>query len=469
MLRGQLAVSPNRPIDCAVVLAPLVETWDDDVPAVSTDPLGFPRYADQLARAGGRESVVTGRTAAYALVEGCFDVLGGSMGAVHGERVVRAFDRAASLRLPVVVVSTSGGARMQEGMVSLIQMARTASASRRHAAAGLLQLGVYRAPTTGGVFASYASLVDARCASPGATVGFAGPRVVEQTLGAPLPDGSHTAESAFAAGLVDAALGLRDAPLPPPPRLGDRPGHGRPITQSRDVRASAWDEVLAARAPSRPTGIDWAARLCASWTELHSTDPTVRAGLATFEGQRVVVVASDRYAADGRPTPAGFRLAQRAFGLAARLALPVVTFVDTPGAHPGAQSEADGVAGEIARTFGAMATLPVPSVSVCVGEGGSGGALAMAYADRLLIQEHAIFSVIAPEGAAAILERDAGKAPVLADRLKLTSSDLLQLGIVDAIAPEDDLRAAVVDALATARVGERERRFDEATMRALRS
>jgi acetyl-CoA carboxylase carboxyl transferase subunit beta len=458
------------------VLAPLVETWDGDVPSASSDPLSFPRYAEQLERAGGRESVVTGRTASYALIEGCFDVLGGSMGAVHGERVVRAFERAAASRLPVVVVSTSGGARMQEGMVSLIQMARTASASRRHAAAGLLQVGVYRAPTTGGVFASYASLVDVRCASPGATVGFAGPRVVEQTLGSPLPDGSHSAESALAAGLVDAvvpvddqaawvdtALGLRDVPLPAPsPRLGDWHPPGRPITQS------PWGEVLAARDLARPTGIDWAARLCSSWTELHSTDPTVRAGLATFEGRRVVVVASDRYAADGRPAPAGFRLAQRAFGLAGRLGLPVLTFVDTPGAHPGAASEADGIAGEIARTFAAMATLPVPSVSVCVGEGGSGGALALAYADRLLIQEHAIFSVIAPEGAAAILERDAERAPVLAERLKLTSSDLLRLGIVDAVAPEDDVRAAVVDALGSARAGDRERRFDEATMRAVR-
>jgi acetyl-CoA carboxylase carboxyl transferase subunit beta len=146
----------------------------------------------------------------------------------------------------------------------------------------------------------------------------------------------------------------------------------------------------------------------------------------------------------------------------------VLTFVDTPGAHPGAASEADGIAGEIARTFAAMATLPVPSVSVCVGEGGSGGALALAYADRLLIQEHAIFSVIAPEGAAAILERDAERAPVLAERLKLTSSDLLRLGIIDAVAPEDDVRAAVVDALGSARAGDRERRFDEATMRAVR-
>ena len=447
-------------------LHPLEEEWDADLRG--GDPLSFPGYRAQLERAGGRESVLTGRTTSYALVEGCFDVLGGSMGSVHGERVVRAFRRAADLRLPVVVVSASGGARMQEGMVSLVQMARCAAASRTHASAGLLQVGVYRPPTTGGVFASYASLVDVRAATPGATVGFAGPRVVEQTLGTRLPEGSHTAESAFAAGLVDAvvatddqpawveaALGLREAPLP-----------GRPLPAPEPIEVGgAWGEVLRARARSRPTGVDWAARLVSSWTELRGADPTVRAGLATFEDRRLVVVASDRHAADGRPTPAGFRLAQRAIGLAGRLSLPLLTLVDTPGAHPGAESEAEGVAGEIARTFAAMAELPTVSVSVCVGEGGSGGALALAAADRLLVQRHAIFSVIGPEGAAAILERDASRAPEVAERLRLTSADLVDLGIVDGMAPEDDLRAAVLDALDRAEVGDRGRRFDEATRR----
>ena len=164
-------------------------------------------------------------------------------------------------------------------------------------------------------------------------------------------------------------------------------------------------------------------------------------------------------------------MAQRAIGLAGRLSLPLLTVVDTPGADPGASSEADGVAGEIARTFAAMAELPTTSVSVCVGEGGSGGALALAHADRLLIQEHAVFSVIAPEGAAAILERDAAKAPEVASRLKLTSADLLQLGIVDSVVPEPDpagMRLAVVAALNEASPGDRDRRVDRATGRWIR-
>jgi acetyl-CoA carboxylase carboxyl transferase subunit beta len=446
---------------------PTQAEWDRDLRGAN--PLDWPDY-----KAPEEESVATGRTEHYAYAEGRFDVMGGSMGAAHGEKVVRAYRRAVEERLPMVLLPASGGARMQEGMVSLIQMARTSSAAAAHARAGLLSLAVLRSPTTGGVFASYASLADVRAAEPGATIGFAGPRVVELTTGTPLPHGSHTAESAYDNGLIDAVtadsgawieatLGLREAPLAPR-RFGGVFGH-------TTVEDSPWGEVERARLPFRASGIDWAARLCSSWTELRGVDPVIRAGLATIEGGRVVVVAMDRHAADGRPRPEGYRLAQRAMALAGRLSLPVLTFVDTPGADPSASSEADGIAGEIARTFAAMAALPTTSVSVCVGEGGSGGALALAHADRLLIQEHAVFSVIAPEGAAAILERDAGKAPELAARLKLTSADLLQLGIVDGVVPEPDpaaLRLAAVAALNEATPGDRDRRVDRATARWIR-
>lgn len=446
-----------------------VQEWDADL--VAGDPLGFPGYADRRAAlVEGGEAVATGRTEHYAYVDLRFDVMGGTMGAAVGEKVVRAYDRARDLGLPVVVWTRTGGARMQEGMVALVQLARTASAARRHAAAGLLSLGVYGSPTTGGVYASFGSLVDVRAAVEGAVIGFAGPRVAEAALGEPLPAGSHTAEAAHAAGHVDellrpgreaewveVALGLRDRPLPtrPLPAWED-PGVG-----------GAWGEVLRARATGRPTGIDRAARLCDSWLELRGNDPTVRAGLATVAGRRCVVVATDRYHRDGRPTPAGFRLAQRAVELAGRLGLPVVTLVDTPGADPSPASEVDGLAGEIARTFAAFADCPSPIVSVCVGEGGSGGALALAYADRLLITEHAVFSVIAPEGAAAILERDASRAPEVAERLALTSGDVHALGIVDEVVPEgqEALDRAVVAALDAARPGDRVVRFDRATAR----
>lgn len=452
-------------------LHPLQTEWDADLRG--GDPLGFPGYGPTR----DRESVVTGRTEHYAVIETSFDVHGGSMGAVHGERVVRAYRRAADQRLPMVVLTRSGGARMQEGMVSLIQMPRCAAAARAHAAAGLLGVAVYRSPTTGGVFASYGSLVDVRAAVTGATVGFAGPRVVELTLGERLGADSHTAESAYAAGLVDAvieeeeqaawveaALGLRSTPLPV--RFGEAAdAHTLDLSDGR-----AWAEVCRARASGRPSGLDWAALLCDSWVDLHGLDPVMRAGLATFEGRRLVVVALDRYASDGRPTAAGFRLAQRATDLAARLGLPVLSLIDTPGAHPGPMSEAAGIAGEIARTMAAFDACETPTVAVCVGEGGSGGALALAHTDRLFVLEHGVFSVIAPEGAAAILERDAAKAAEVAERLRLTSGDLLDLGIVDAVVPEtvDAVRASARTALAEAQPGDRHRRVDDATARWVR-
>ena len=461
------------------MFAPLLEEWDTDLR--SRDPLSFPGYAAKLA-ALDHESVRTGRADGFVLIEGDFDVIGGSMGLVHGEKVVRAFDRAIAERLPVVVVTRSGGARMQEGMLALVQLARTAAAAGRHSAAGLLSIAVHRSPTTGGIFASYGSLTDLAVVEAGATIGFAGPRVLAHTTGAE-PDGrSHTAESALAAHLVDSladpealavwvegALGRSAVPLtayPPPTSARSAPASAPRATESTE----AWREVMAARRMGRPTGIHVAAAATTSWTELGTgTDPTLRTALATMGGRRVVAIASDRYAGDGQPGPDGFRLAQRGIALAGRLGIPVVTFIDTPGAAAGPDAENGGIAGEIARTFAAMASVPSPTLSVCVGEGGSGGALALAATDRFLVQEHAIFSVIGPEGAAAILERDATKAPDVAPLLKLTSADLLALGIVDEVVPDglDEtvaaLLATLADADGSAAAGDRRKRFDRAT------
>lgn len=455
----------------------MLEEWDTDLR--SGDPLGFPGYAERVAAMDG-ESVRTGLADGFVLVECDFDVIGGSMGLVHGEKVVRAFDRATERRLPVVVVTRSGGARMQEGMVSLIQLSRTAAAVARHQAAGLLSIAVHRSPTTGGVFASYGSLVDLHVAEAGATIGFAGPRVVEQTTGSPVGTDSHVAEAALDAHLVDAvvgpdatlswvraALGLEATPLvaprPPVPTRRAEPGGADDDP--------AWRAVLRARQLGRPSGIQVAAVATTSWTELGAgTDPAMRTALATVGGRRAVVVAMDRYAGAGQPGPAGYALACRGIALAGRLGLPIVTFVDTPGARVDPEAERGGIAGAIARTHLAMATAPVPTVSVCVGEGGSGGAQALSAADRLLIQEGAIFSVIGPEGAAAILERDAAKAPQVAPLLRLTAADLVRLGIADALVP-DSLEAtvpAVHAALDGATPGDRARRLDAATAAWLR-
>lgn len=447
----------------------VVEEWD--VGLTAGDPLGFAGYVAPVADTG--ESVRTGRCEKYAFVESRFDVHGGTMGMAAGEKVVRAYDRAREMGLPMVLVTRSGGARVQEGMLALAQLARTASAARRHAESGLLSVGVYGSPTTGGVLASYGSLVDVRAAQANAVIGFAGPRVAEATLGERMPTGSHSARWLYDHGLLDAlldaraettwvevVLGIQEQRLPE----RSLPSVGEP------QEVGAWGEVLRARAPGRPSGIDRAATLCSSWTELRSSDPTVRAGLASIAGRRCVVVATDRYQAEGRPTPAGYRLAQRAVALGGRLGLPLVTLVDTPGADPSPTSEAGGIGVEIARTFAALDACPTPVLSICVGEGGSGGALALSHADRLLICEHAIFSVIGPEGAAAILERDASKAPRMAEQLRLTSADLVALGIADAVVGETPaaFREAVVTGLDDAVAGDRKRRLDAATERWLR-
>jgi acyl-CoA carboxylase subunit beta len=476
----------------------IVEEWDAGL--ASADPLGFPGYSPPAA---GGESVRTGVGYAegrrLAVIECRFDIQGGTMGAVAGERIVRAFARATDQRLPVVEYVASGGARLQEGMIALIQMARTASAAAAHGRAGLMSAAVLRPPTTGGVYASWASLSDVRAAAPGAVIGFGGPRVVAEVTGQWPPADSHTAESAYRHGLVDALVGPDDQPawlaaavgvaagrplaLPPGrpggPGAGGGPGkRGGPGEWSgrddpgRD-QTGAYPLLLRARSADRPSGLEWAAWLTSDWVELRGADPSIRAALATVAGQRCAVIAMDRHAfgdATAKPGPDAYRLAQRAIRLADRLGLPVLALIDTPGADPSPASEASGLAGEIARTLLAMAELRGPSVALCVGEGGSGGAMALGHADRLLLLDGAVFSVIGPEAGAAIIYRDRVRAPELTSALRMTAPDLLRLGVIDAIVPETvtAVREAIASAFAYAQPGDRLGRAHQATATALR-
>jgi acetyl-CoA carboxylase carboxyl transferase subunit beta len=456
-----------------MALHPFVEKWD--VGLRGDNPLGFPGYD-----APENESVRTGRTEHYALIEGRFDVMGGSMGAAHGERVVRAFQRAKDERLPVVVVTTSGGARLQEGMVALTQMARTSAAAVDHAHAGLLQVALMHSPTTGGVYASYGSLGDVRAASPGALIGFAGPRIVHETLNLDVNTDSHSAEAAFRAGSIDAivseidqprwvegVLGLRNLP---PEAADPFPRTLHAVDVDLTAPTDAWDAVQHVRSEKRPSGWQWAAALCDSWVELKGLDPVLRAGLATLAGKRVVMIACDRHVGSGRLTPAAYQVARRALKLADRLDLPLVSLVDTPGAEPGPEAERGGIAAEIAKTFVAQASLRVPSIALCVGEGGSGGALALASCDRLFLLPDAVFSVISPEGAAVILGRDANRAPEFAQLLKITAPELVALGAIDGVVSGDveSVRTQLLAALDHAEVGDRARRHNALTTRWLR-
>jgi acyl-CoA carboxylase subunit beta len=420
----------------------------------SGDPLGWPGYPELKQRAPGEESVrvYRGEVRGQPCVLVAFDFahIGGSVGAGTGERVYQAFMAAKDERLPVVTVAATGGSRMQEGMVALVQMIRMMVAVRAHAEAGLLHVGIASDPTTGGVYASFLSQADVLVTEPGAYIGFAGPRVAASLGGSAPKEGVNRAEFALQHGLVDAiveryelAAWVADAlaaTAPPTPRpltpVKAPPEHATGATDASGVD-SAWSRVLAARAYHRPMASDLIVRLD-HVVRMHGdraggTDPDVLAVLARLEGRPIAVAGLDRH----NVTPAGYRTIWRLFRIAERLGLPLVTLVDTPGADPGPESEAAGQARSIGETLSRMLTLPVPTVAAVIGEGGSGGAVALSAADRLLVQRTSVFSVIAPEGAAAILHRDAERAPEVAELQKLTADDLVGLGIAHRIVPDD--------------------------------
>ncbi|MBB4703964.1 acetyl-CoA carboxylase carboxyl transferase subunit alpha [Sphaerisporangium siamense] len=443
------------------------------------DPLGFtdtrpyPLRLEQARSATGlEEAVVCGRAAigghraVVAVMD--FAFMGGSLGCAVGERVTAAAEHALAAGVPLVLVTASGGARMQEGALALMQMAKTSQALGDLDEAGLLTVSVVTDPTYGGVAASYATLADVILAEAGAHMGFAGPRVIAGTLGQTLPEGFQTAETLLAGGLVDgvvrraelrAALARllaaaswtrRGRPVPQawaeaPPLVtdpGDLPGEERP---------EAWAAVALARDPGRPTTLDYAAHLLEDFCELRgdraSGDcPAIVAGVGRLDQVPVMLIGHQKghdtrelVARNfGMGTPAGFRKAARAMLLAGKLGLPVVTLIDTPGAYAGVEAEAGGQAHAIAASLRLMSHLPVPVVTVVTGEGGSGGALALGVADRVLALSNAVYSVISPEGCAAILWRDPSAAPAAADALRLGARDLLRHRILDAVIPEPE-------------------------------
>ncbi len=418
------------------------------------DPLRWEEYPalrqDARDRTGQDEAVmiarggVRGTRNEAVFVAWSFDFLGGSMGSIVGETICRAYEYAADEGLPIVLMPSTGGARMHEGMASLVQMAATTAAAATHASKRLLQIAVLCDPTTGGVFASHANLADIIVAESGATIGFAGPRVARALTGGHLPEGSHTARGALAAGLVDAVVKRPDlpaylralidwaAPYEPMPVA--------PVNGAGAAPATAWEAIERSRSDERPRAREFLDGLDVA-TELHGDragldDPTIRVALAHLEGRPLIVIAMDRDRNEARITPAGYRKAWRGLRLADQLGIPAVTLIDTPGADASAPSEAGGVAHHIARTFADMLRTRTTLVSVVIGEGGSGGALALAVADRFLMQENATFSVIAPEGAAAILHRDASRAPEVAEQLKPDARTLHALGVVDELIPE---------------------------------
>jgi acetyl-CoA carboxylase carboxyl transferase beta subunit/acetyl-CoA carboxylase carboxyl transferase alpha subunit len=436
---------------------------------VSVDPLEFADLRSYRARlqearreTGVREAVTTGvcKIGGQRAVLIVFDFafLGGTMGSVVGEKIAHAFEEATQRRIPLVSVAASGGARVQEGMFSLMQMAKVAAAASVHDRNGLAFVSVLTDPTFGGVTASFASLGDVLIAEPGAQIGFVGPRVIEQTTGVAPPKDSHRAETLLQAGLIDLVVKRADLPSViaylishlKKQRSTDTAAEGFPPTVKRQ-RLPAWQKVGLARHTGRPSARYYIARMATRFLELHgdrwsADDPAIVGGLAELNGQTMIIIGHDRGGTpeekaashDGKAYSEGYRKSLRLMRLASKFRIPVVTLVDCPNAQANYESEHRGIAHALARNLATMANLPTPIVSVIIGEGGSGGALALGVADRVLMLENAIYSVISPEGAAAILYRDAGRAETVSEVLKLTAQDLHSLGIIDTVVPEPE-------------------------------
>lgn len=435
-----------------------------EAPCARRDPARWPGYAPERAVSVWR--LASGPVCAA----WDFSVLGGSFGEDDATALVTAARTAVDERRPLLTLVRSGGTRLQEGMAALVGIPRARVALLGLAAAGLPHVSVADAPTTGGVWLGVAATADVRVAVDGATVGFAGPRVVEAVTGRRPDPGSHTATSAAGAGLVDAVLpgeqvpawlgrvlsALTPDPQPAPPSEALAPA---PVAGHEQVR----------RARARTTGgRELLARLLTDVVPLRAqhADPTVAACLGRCGGRPVVGVA---LAAEvgSRPTPDGYRLATRAVRLAGRLDLPLLSLVDTPGAEPGTQAEQDGVAPAIAEALDALLTCPSPTLALLHGEGGSGGALALAAADVLLATPDSYFAAIAPEGAAAALRRPADEC---ADLMRITPHDLLALGAVDAVVGADDVAwwlAELADAPTAERREHRDRRWGQPLPRVL--
>ena len=446
--------------------------WFEDMPV--SNPLDFEGYEEKLAetreKTGTNEAVTVGQCNIYgepAVIGVCETrFLMGSMGHVVGEKITAAIERATQLRLPVFIFCASGGARMQEGIVSLMQMAKTSAAIQKHGEAGLLYSTILTDPTTGGVTASFAMLGDIIMAEPGALIGFAGPRVIKQTIGQELPEGFQTAEFLLEHGFIDGIVERenlkktlyflmkthqceegkyaefkKDFHFELNEIIKERSWKTLPIT--------AWEKVKAVRQVGRPSATDYMEHIFDFFVEAHGDrnfrdDKAIVGGIAFLDGQPVTVIA-DVKGKDvkecqernfGMPMPEGYRKALRLMKQAEKFNRPIISFVNTSGAFCGIEAEERGQGEAIARNLLEMSALKVPVLCILIGEGGSGGALATAVGNEVWMMENATYSILSPEGFASILWKDSAKAQQASEVMNITAQDLKRLGIIEEIIPE---------------------------------
>ena len=433
----------------------------------SVAPLSFSRrgrYRKLLShdqnRTGLTEAAVTGKCRIdgidVMLVVLDFGFMGGSMGIVVGEKVATALETAARRDLPVIALVSGGGARVQEGVLSLMQMAKTVAAANRLREEGAPFIVVLSNPSTGQAYASFANLADVILAEPGSLIGLSPLRALREASNTPLPLDAHTAEAHLSHGLLDnvvdrEALQSRLATLLhllTAQKLGKGNHKGLLKTELKTpAETEVWEAVTTARHPERPLAMAYIHSMLEPFVELrgdrlNSDDRSIVGGIGFLHGEPVVIIGQQRvHLQEGERYhvyPDGLRKAQRLITLASRFKIPLVTLVDTQGADPGLEAEEQGIGNAVATTLSLMAEAPVPIVSVIIGEGGSEGALALGLSDRILMQQYAIYSPISlnrhlggpyPDH---MLDREAAEA------LMLTAQDCLELGIADQIVAEPE-------------------------------
>lgn len=454
------------------------QEWFTDLE--TENPLEYPGYEDKIADLQEKTKLHEAVTVGKCMVNGLETVLGvcdarflmGSMGYVVGEKITRAFERATEEKLPVVLFTSSGGARMQEGIVSLMQMAKTSAAIRKHSEAGLFYLPVLTDPTTGGVTASFAMLGDVILAEPGALIGFAGPRVIAQTIGQKLPEGFQRAEFLVEKGIIDGVVERQELKETVWKLLKIHQdsmqyihyGKTQNVENFPEIKSSrgkagtdgkseltAWERVEISRSKERPTTLSYVQQIFDEFLELHGDrafrdDGAVIGGIAMFSGQPVTVIGQQKgknvkeniYRNFGMASPEGYRKALRLMKQAEKFGRPVVTFVDTPGAACGIEAEERGQGEAIARNLLEMSGIRTPMVSILIGEGGSGGALGLAVTDEVWMMENATYSILSPEGFASILWKDGKRAKEASEVMKITAKDLKKLQIIEKVIREPE-------------------------------
>ena len=454
------------------------QEWFTDLE--TENPLEYPGYEEKIANLHEKTKLHEAVTVGKCMVNGLETVLGvcdarflmGSMGYVVGEKITRAFERATEEKLPVVLFTSSGGARMQEGIVSLMQMAKTSAAIRKHSEAGLFYLPVLTDPTTGGVTASFAMLGDVILAEPGALIGFAGPRVIAQTIGQKLPEGFQRAEFLVEKGIIDGVVERQELKETVWKLLKIHQdsmqyihyGKTQNVENFPEIRSSrgkagtdgkseltAWERVEISRSKERPTTLSYVQQIFDEFLELHGDrafrdDGAVIGGIAMFSGQPVTVIGQQKgknvkeniYRNFGMASPEGYRKALRLMKQAEKFGRPVVTFVDTPGAACGIEAEERGQGEAIARNLLEMSGIRTPMVSILIGEGGSGGALGLAVTDEVWMMENATYSILSPEGFASILWKDGKRAKEASEVMRITAKDLKNLRIIERVIREPE-------------------------------